>query len=299
MDTIMNIQNKKAGFYTLSLFIIAFALAFSCNLGFSAEKEDKSKYNLFNPTPRKLLRDLSADRPDVTESPITVDAGRVQLEMSFLDYTIDDWNYDDNKVETLTYGSTTLKFGLLHNMDLQVVFDSYIDEETKVDTTRSKSSLYGFGDTQLRLKTNLWGNDGGVSAAALMPFIKIPTAANDLGNDHIEGGLIIPMGYELAHGWGLGVMAEFDAVYDDEEHNHDFEFVHSAVLGHDLFGSLGWYGEYVGVSNSDSDSHYQAALGTGLTLGLNDDIQLDLGINAGLTKATDDFNVFFGITMRL
>ncbi|MEE9212565.1 MAG: hypothetical protein V3U29_07920, partial [Phycisphaeraceae bacterium] len=36
---------------------------------------DKNGYHLFNPTPRHLMRDLSADRPDVTESPITVDAG--------------------------------------------------------------------------------------------------------------------------------------------------------------------------------------------------------------------------------
>ena len=36
---------------------------------------DKSSYNLFNPVPENLMRDLSPDRPDVTESPFTVDAG--------------------------------------------------------------------------------------------------------------------------------------------------------------------------------------------------------------------------------
>ncbi len=43
---------------------------------------DKSQYSLFNPTPRELWRPLSADRPDFTESPYTVDASAVQLEMS-------------------------------------------------------------------------------------------------------------------------------------------------------------------------------------------------------------------------
>ena len=51
---------------------------------------DKSHYHLFNPTPRGQMRELSADRPDVTESPYTVDAGHVQLEMSFVDYVYDD-----------------------------------------------------------------------------------------------------------------------------------------------------------------------------------------------------------------
>ena len=59
---------------------------------------DKTQYHLFNPTPNNLLRDLSPDRPDATESPITVDAGRYQVETSLFDYRRDQGN------ETFTYG---------------------------------------------------------------------------------------------------------------------------------------------------------------------------------------------------
>src|SRR2546423_6881645 len=50
---------------------------------------DKSRYTLFNPTPRSLMRELSADRPDITETPYTVDAGHFQLEMDILRYSYD------------------------------------------------------------------------------------------------------------------------------------------------------------------------------------------------------------------
>src|SRR5580698_8340444 len=50
---------------------------------------DKSIYDLFNPVPENLMRDLSPDRPDVTESPFTVDAGHYQLEMDFANFTYD------------------------------------------------------------------------------------------------------------------------------------------------------------------------------------------------------------------
>src|SRR5437764_1052507 len=43
--------------------------------GEEAPAADKSSYTLFNPTPLNLMRDLNPDRPDVTESPFTVDAG--------------------------------------------------------------------------------------------------------------------------------------------------------------------------------------------------------------------------------
>src|SRR6185436_13756478 len=47
---------------------------------------DKSGYTFSNPTPDRLLRELATDRPDVTESPFTVDAGHVQLEMDFANF---------------------------------------------------------------------------------------------------------------------------------------------------------------------------------------------------------------------
>ena len=43
-------------------------------------------YDLLHPVPVAEMRELSADRPDVTESPKTVDAGHFQLELSFLEY---------------------------------------------------------------------------------------------------------------------------------------------------------------------------------------------------------------------
>ncbi|MDX2057383.1 MAG: hypothetical protein SFV24_06245, partial [Gemmatimonadales bacterium] len=37
----------------------------------------KPRFTLFNPTPWAQARELSTDRPDMTESPYTVPAGRV------------------------------------------------------------------------------------------------------------------------------------------------------------------------------------------------------------------------------
>ena len=55
---------------------------------------DKSRYNLFNPTPRPFMRSLSADRPDKTDSAFTVDAGHFQLEMDFTSFTYDRYNLE-------------------------------------------------------------------------------------------------------------------------------------------------------------------------------------------------------------
>jgi len=244
---------------------------------------DKSGYTLFDPTPRHLWRELSPDRPDATESPITVDAGAVVIEASYFD-----WRHDGGD-DAYTVMATNLKLGLTNRTDLQFVFDSFTweDPETGVGAE-------GFGDVQVRLKHNLWGNDGGDSAFALFPFIKIPTGT-DLSNGEVEGGLILPYSVDLAPGVGLGLMAEIDAVYDEATRTHDAEFLHSAVLGIDLTERLGTFVEYIGITGP---SPYQSFAAGGFTLGLNEDLVLDGGAQVGLNDQSEDLGVFAGFTKR-
>ena len=256
---------------------------------------DKSQYHLFNPTPRGLMRKLSADRPDTTESPYTVDAGHAQLEMSFVDFTYDD--EDDVRTRSLTVAPVNLKLGLLNNVDVQFVLDPYV--EIDIDDDGTDDTLNGFGDAQLRVKVNFWGNDGGRTALAVMPFVKLPTGDDELTNDHVEGGVIFPFACELPAGFSLGLMAEFDFVYDDADDDYEVELLHTVVLGHDLVGRLAGYVEYVGIAPLHGDADYQALVGGGLTYGLTENVQLDAGMNFGLTDDADDFNVFAGITVRL
>ncbi|MGI9013806.1 MAG: transporter [Phycisphaerales bacterium] len=199
---------------------------------------DKSRYSLFNPTPRELWRPMSADRPDFTESPYTVDAGAVQIELSFIDYAR---NGDE---ETWMVAPVNLKLGLLNDVDLQFVFDPYINADDGAQTRQ------GFGDTQFRLKINLWGNDGGDTAFAFMPFIQIPTASDDLGSDHVEGGFIFPFATDLAEGIGFGLMFEADFVYDHVDEGYDIDFVGTGVLGFDMTDELGRYVEGIGIAST-------------------------------------------------
>lgn len=255
---------------------------------------DKRQYHLFNRTPRELLRDLSADRPDTTESPITVDPGWFQIEGSFFDYG----RNDDGGIEeeVFTYGALNLKAGLLHNVDIQFVFDSYTEVRTNDKAADITETVEGFSDLQVRLKINLWGNDGGRTAFAFFPFVKIPTGS-DLSNDNVEGGIILPFSVDLSERVGLGLMAEVDFVYDDEERSYESEFVHTAVLGFGLTEKLGTYVEYVGVAGT-AGFDYQAGVSAGVTYAISDDVQFDVGGRLGLNEAAEDGGVFTGITLR-
>ena len=250
------------------------------------EVSDKSGYSLFNPTPRDLWRPLSADRPDFTESPVTVDAGAVQVELSFIDYA------REGDRNALSVAPANLKVGLLNDVDLQFVFDPYVASDDGMSTSR------GFGDLQFRLKINLWGNDGGETAFAFMPFITIPTGADGISSDHVEGGLIFPFAMDLTDCVGLGLMGETDFVFDEEDDGYDVDFVGTGVLGLEVSEQLGLYVEGIGIASTDSDVEFRGILGAGVTYSITDDVVLDAGVNLGLVGEGDDVNIFTGITVR-
>ncbi len=276
--------------------------AASCPRRVSAPAVDKRRFTLFNPTPVNLMREMSTDRPDTTESPYTVDAGHFQFELGLAEYA-----YDDDggaRTEALGVLTSNIKAGLLNNVDLQLVFTLYTRQETEQDGNNRIAK--GFGDdTQVRLKINLWGNDGvappGLSptAFAIMPFVKFPTGADDLTNEHIEGGVIFPLAVPLANDFDLGLMAEVDFVYNEDADGYGVAFIHTATLGHEIAGDLGGYVEYVGVAPHETGAGYQAIGSAGLTYALSDNWIVDFGGTAGPSDDADDFTVFAGTSFRL
>lgn len=250
----------------------------------------KDGYTLFNPTPRELWRDLSADRPDATESPYTVDAGAVQIELSFVEYALEE--DDGQTTHSFSVAPINLKLGLTNDLDIQLLFSPY----EHVDAPGEDAE--GVGDLGLRLKYNLWGNDSGDTALALLPFITFPTGADGITSDHVEGGLVVPFAMELAEGVGLGLQGELSFARNEQDTGYDTILAHTAVVGFDLGAGLGAYVEYIGEANTDT-GHYSPLASGGLTYLLDADTQLDVGVIVGLDDPrTEDVRVFAGLTVR-
>lgn len=261
---------------------------------------DKRAYTLINPTPAALMRELSTDRPDQTESPHTVDAGHFQLEMDFLNFTHDrdTGGGADMRSRTWALAPLNLKLGLLNGVDLQLMLDSYVRSRVEDRAARITEKASGFGDVTTRLKMNLWGNDGGKTAFALMPFVKWPLSASNLRNGKTEGGLIVPLGIELAEGWGMGLMTELDFVRNAANTGYDREWVNSVTVSHDLTEKLGGYVEFFTVTGSARGFKWQGQLDVGLTYALRSNVQLDAGCNFGVTKSAPDYQPFVGLSYR-
>lgn len=228
-------------------------------------------------------RDLSPDRPDTTESPITVEAGGFQVESSL-------WAFaKDHSDETWTLGEMNLKAGLTSCTDFQLVLRPWIHERTGDGVTSE-----GFGDIEARLKWNLWGNDSGKTAGALMPYVSIPTHTA-VSTGEWEGGLIFPVSVELNDRLGFGCQVEAARAWNSDDSEYDWDILHSAVLGISITDKLGAFIEYVGVAG---DGDYEATGNIGLTWASTENLQWDIAVGLGLNDAAEDLSIAQGVTFR-
>jgi hypothetical protein len=168
----------------------------------------------------KGLRPLSPDRPNVTNSPQTVDQGHFQLEMDILSYLKDP--------ETFAFGATNFKVGVLDNVDFQFLWTPWV----RAGGETNPSNLI------IRSKINFWGNDGETSTSfAIMPFFELPTESGDL-----EFGVFAPFAMSLPKGWSLGAEVRLAFVKDFED-DYVLDTGASVAVSHAISGPLSGYVE--------------------------------------------------------
>jgi hypothetical protein len=259
---------------------------------------DKSDYWLLRPTPDPLLRPFCPDRPNKTEGPYTVDAGHFQLEMDAINFTRDKETVGGEQVrdELLGSGWFNLKAGLCAQADLELILNSY-SRETIADSTTTHVRQ-GFGTTTIRCKANLWGNDSGATALGLIPWLELPTSQDQLGAAGLQTGVILPLSVKLPADTDLALMTAFSFDRDSSARTYHQEYANSLCLSHALWRRLAGYLELYTLASTESGAGWQATADTGLTFQLSEEIQLDAGINIGLTHAAPDLNVFSGLAFR-
>ena len=257
---------------------------------------DECRYSLFSPAPKAQMRELSPDRPDKTESPYTVDAGHYELEMDFANFT--DNIAEGTETRTWNIAPFNFKAGLLNNTDLQFVFDDYLYARTKYTATRATQNRSGIGDLTVRLKVNAWGDDSGTAAFAFLPFIKVPTNTAGLGNNALEGGIILPLAVKLPAEFAMGCEAAALLLQNDLDPRYHADILNSITMDHSIFRPLSGYLELFSDISAQPHSSWIGTMDAGLEMAAGSNLQFDCGCNFGISPAADRYNPFAGVTIR-
>jgi hypothetical protein len=261
---------------------------------------DKSGYTFLNPTPDSLLRSLCADRPTKATNPCTVDAGRWQLESDLYNDTTQ--TTDGVTTTTQLFTNPTLKLGLTNTWDIEVSIAPYEEVTTHDSHTGASTTAEGVGDLYLRTKVSLLGDDGGNVGVAVEPWVKVPTAANGVGNGEVEGGVLAPLQFNLPDNWQLSLDPELDVLADQAGGGgHHLSAISVLSLGYPLTKSVTVDGELWGDLDFDPAGRtFQSSFDVAASWipPHAQTYQLDAGLNFGLNSATPGVQGYVGISHR-
>ena len=258
---------------------------------------DNSGYSLFNPVPDDKLREFSADRPGKSHSSITLDAGHFQVESDFFIYTWDPGRGDRPTTRAYSIGTPIFKVGITNSIDFEVA-TSLFNHLRQSGGGSPPLVANGFGDTSIGAKINLFGNDGGNQSLALIPFIKLPTAAHDIGNGHPEFMLNAP--YTInAKPWALTLEPNFGILRNDSNSGYRENYGFIANLSRPVFSEkLTAAIEIATDVSSESGSKVKVSLDPSLQYLVTRDLQLDVGISIGLNSVTPKYIPYVGFSYR-
>jgi hypothetical protein len=257
---------------------------------------------LFNPTPDDQMRPMTTERSSKADGPYSLDAGHFQIESNLYSYGRNNDCSGGNCTHTtqdFAGGTTTLRLGLTDHTDLQIISDLYHYIRTKDETTGAKDTRNGFGDTQVRLKMNFIGNNPNDKfSLGLIPFVKLPTNQNNLGNNDVEGGVELPFNVNFTDGWSLGGMTALNAVRNLNDDGYDPAYVNALVLGKSLTDTISAYGEFYTYKVDQSGSHWLNTADFGVSYNVTPNFKIDANTYIGVSDAADDMVWLFGGAYR-
>jgi len=254
-------------------------------------------YSLFKRTPKDKARAFVTDRPGNTDSPQTVPAGWFQIEADLASYLED--SDGPIRTRTLEIGTTNfgLKAGLTLNTDLHLIWAPYVRQEMFDRTTGVKTTAEGSGNLTVRVKWNLWGNDGGETALALLPFVTFPTESSELNSRGAGVGIAAPFGMDLGSGWWFN--AELTAEYFDSRAASgadEFFFKGSAKATRVLDERWTTWAEVFASVPTRSNAY--ATVDVGIVYLAGENVALDLTVFFGVNGDAPDFKVALGVSYR-
>ncbi len=243
---------------------------------------------------------LVSDRPDFTESAVTVPAGRVQLESGYT------FTYDREKkvrVRDHTFPEFLLRIGLAPDLELRVGWEGWSSTETLFRTrtdagrpiTRTDHND-GATDPYLGAKIHVLEQRGWIPELGLIPAITVPSGSRSKTSADVDPQLGIPWAYGLTD--RLSVAGQLNLVVPTSDGRRFFQTSASVSLGVQITDWLGAYVEYFGFYPNDRGTDCAHYVNGGFTFPITDDLQFDVRTGAGLNEEADDFFAGAGFVIR-
>lgn len=234
---------------------------------------------------------LETDRPDFTEGTATVPTGHFQLEGGYTFTRVGD-------EDSSSLGELLVRIGVSDKVEARLGVGSY----SRIDTGVSgASTLSGYEDPSVGVKIRLTPEDSnllppGHPQIAILFATSVPVGSDDLTSDEWQPEGKLALGWDLTDRFSLSSTLIYAYPTDGDERFH--QFAASLSAGYALTDRLGMYVEGYGFNKESLDGSSTTYLNTGLSLGVSNDLQLDVRVGAGLDDPSPNWFAGVGAAVR-
>jgi len=227
---------------------------------------------------------LVADRPDFTESPVTMSPGRVQIETGITSTQIED-------VRVTTLGELLVRIGVFRNLELRLGLNSLaIEDASETDTTT------GLEDIAIGLKFRLLTVDRWRPELAVLLGTSLPTGSREYRISLWQPLAVVAAGWELSSRFALGTNLGYGRFeVSDEKFN---QARGSLSLGFALSETWGCYLETFGFSTDRKDGSSSTYVDAGFTFLAATDLMFEVHFGQGLNGLDTDYFLGLGAVIR-
>jgi len=245
------------------------------------------------------LRELCIDRPGKDTPPCTVDKGHLVVEVGA--FSLSRLSNAEERTTSSGLGETALRLGVTDRSEVQLSFLPYSVVRERDRTTGERRTFRGAGDLVGAYKLNFANPDGQGTSVAAQLFVSAPVGKDGVDSGAWEGGLIVPVSFELPDDWSLTLNPEVDWRADEDGRGHHRAYVGVASLGRELVPGVEGSAEIWASRDQDPSGHRtEASADFALAWQPRQtrNLQFDAEVDLGLTRATADVEVAFGVATR-
>jgi len=241
-------------------------------------------------------RDYCPDRPGIGNPTCTMDVGTTSVEVGLVDWSRDSIS-GGGRTTDLLLGDLLVRRGIADHAEIQIGWTSFGRhiERGPLGT----ASQNGVGDVFLAFRRNLKNPDGSGTSLAVMVQGTVPTGGAAIGGGDWSAAVEVPMSFELNEHLSFALMPSVEAAVDEDRSGRHLAYANVVGLTDRLSDRLSATIEYQLERDHDPSGH-QTFHVAGLSMGLQpaDDLQFDIGMNAGLNHAATDVELYAGISRR-
>jgi hypothetical protein len=235
---------------------------------------------------------IVTDRPDQTESSLTIPRGLVQVEGG---WSLTQAAESGGRIRDHAFPELLVRLGVASRLEIRAGFGGWRRNEVRLAGVTVSSE--GTGDVELGFKYRLAHGSGTRPAIALLTDVAVPTGSGGFSGGQVSPVMRVAVSHELSALVGTGYNAGV-SIFQAADGNTGIEALYTWTFGFAVAERVGMFIETFGTVGVRSGNS-RALLDGGLTIQVRPNLQFDLAGGVGLSRHAEDWFMGAGVSARL